>query len=730
MSNEKYEDDISPFAGYLKIVWRYIWMIVGIFVVVVSIVTIWNIKAIPVYRASVKILIEPDNPNIVAFEEVRGGNLQLSEYYATQVNLIKSRSLAYRVVKKLNLANKRNYGYVWEGDRNLIEKTLSNAINLLRDFIRGHIEGRRAKVGRLYKKENYTQEEKAVNIVLGRLSVAPINRTRLVIIHYEDEDPRLAAKVANTLSNQFSSMNLENRKKATEAASNWLSNEIKKVRQNLERSDRALQSYKEKFNLVSLEDRQNIIVQKLKEISSAVTLGRTKRIARETLAEKVKQANGNIESLSSMPDVIDSPVIQAWKLQHQSLIREQSDMFKRYKRQHPKLVRLTAKVKTIEKKLREEIKHIAKNIIIKYQVAKSNEESLLKALGKQKEEALKLDSLKIKYDALKRDEETNRNVYERILQRTKETDLLEGLRNKNIRIVDKAEIPKEHVRPRRIFNILASMAASSFMGLVFAFFLDAIDNRVRSVDMAEKLIKKPVIGVIPTLHKNLFARKGELIFKDQKDRVAIENFRQICTMTIFKFSGDNKVLQVTSSIPREGKTFISSNLSIALVKSDKKVLLIDGDFYRSTICDTFNINSYPGIIDYLLGEETDFEKLIQKHESFLDIIPSGDHKNLSTMLFESHDIKSFIEPLRNIYDYIIIDTPPILSVNDTLVWSQNVDGVLFVVDVLQTNTKMVKQSIDKFNEADIPIFGVILNRMTKSNDYYYYGYITKGKYYS
>jgi len=722
-------ETIFNFHDYLMVIRKRIWTIATIFVVVVSLVAIWNFKAKSEYRATVQILIEPVIPNVVNIEEILGRDIQMSLYYATQYKLLQSQILAQRVVRVLKLSKKKGFGLPLKEERSSLENIVRSAFQSALEFVRGLLEEVRISREGAVQKFLFTPEERAIQVLLGKLLIAPVRRTRLVLLHFEDADPVLAAKISNTLAEYYLKMDLELRVTTTKEASKWLSGELDRVQKILSRAELALQSYKEKYNLVSLEDRQNIVLQKLVELSTAVTKARTERIASEVVADLIQQAKGDIEVLASLPDVIENSMMQKLKKDYIILLRELSELSKRYKDQHPKLVRLNSKIQVTKKNIEKETREIFKNIQTRYQVALTREKSLTKFLEEQKQEALRLNRFGIQYQVLKREADTSRKLYENMLTRTKETDLLEGLKTTNIRIIDRAKVPKMPVRPRRLRNILIAMFGSLFFGVVLVFSIDFLDMRIRTPEEVETIAEAPVIGTIPNMTKKQM-RNSTLFDSKHSTHITREYFREIRTMMTFRLGATRKVILVTSCIPREGKTFVAANLAIALCGAEKKVLLIDGDFHRAGVHEIIQVQRKPGLSDILFGMANFADSIYPIAETSLSVIPAGDVKGPSSRIFESDSFRSLIEPLRKEFDYIVVDSAPLLAVSDPLIWSLSVDGVFFVVDVLQVTVEMFRQSANKLKELEVPILGIVLNRLMKSHQYYYYGYYGKYNYYS
>ncbi len=716
---------------YLSIIRKRIWVVVAMFVVVVSLSVLWNVKATPMYQATVQILIEPVNPRVVAFDEIADqnfGHSRYGDYYATQYKLLRGNTLARQTVRALNLTQEGSFGLRRNGSGpfSSLDHVLSDSAAWALRYARGlgepFLDMSQADSGR----PSISPEDIAVKRILEGLDIEPVKGTRLVKVHYESQDPAVAVKIANKLSELYLEMNLRLRFDMNQNASKWLENEIESTRKALMVSEQKLQRYKEKFNLVSLEDRQNIVTQKLKELNSTYTKARTETLGIEVLVRKIRSINGDAGSLDSLPIVMDNPVLQGLRATHIALQREHSDLSKRYKSGHPKLIRLNSRLRLMEKKIKSEIRKLTDNILARYQVARAREMSLKKSLENQKKESLQLNRLAISFRSLKRGVDTNQEIYLELLKRSKETGLMGKLRTSNIRIVEKAKLPTNPVRPRRMRNIVFAMSASLFFGIVLTFFVDHLDRRLRTPEDAGSISGAPLLGVIPDLNHKLSAKGNSLLMRDNDTTIlGNQSFREAGIMAASRLGETPKVILVTSCLPGEGKTFVASNLALTMSKTGKtgsRVLLIEGDLHRPGFGEMFGNIPSGGLSQVLRGNADMGEAIRRFPHSTLGILPAGNVVGEpSTLLIQSGLVK-LIEPMKAHFDYIFIDTPPLLSVSDPLVWSSCADGAFLVVDMKQVKPEMLQKAVSKLRSLDVPVLGTIPNRVSGAGDYYYGGY--------
>lgn len=705
--------------NFLNVIRRHIWIITAVVVVIVSLVTVWNFKATPIYRATANILIEPSNPKVLTFQEVLGRDLRLQDYHATQSKLLQSTTLIMRVIEVLDLAKRKGFGMPPEKS-DLQKYFLSMFQNVQNFLIPETSENRNFRLSSAIK-----PEERALIEIKSRLHIVPLRGTRIIRIEFEGPDPKIAAEIINTLMNFYLKLGAENRLGTIQNASKWLVSEIEKSRAFLGKSEQALQNYREKNKFISLENRQNTVTQKLEEINSVLTKARTERIAIEVLARKIKASRGDINIIASLPDVIENPVLQKLKAERVSLLRKHSELSKRYKKRHPKLIRINSELRLMESKINEETREISNSIQTRYQVALAREKSILRDLNNQKNEVRRINRLSIRYRNLKRDVDTNREIYEGLLKRTKETAILEGLKSSNIRVVDFAKEPKTPVRPRRLINILLALGGSLIFGVALAVVFDNLDRRFRNPEEIESITGASQIGAISDLGSKL-TRRDPLLREGKKiQAVAREHFRGLRTLALSRLGDSQKVIQITSCVPEEGKTFITANLAEMIAGVGKKVLLIDGDLKMRSLEKLYEDAPPYGLVQVLRGE-TELGKAIHHFpHTTLSFLPAGHCKGDISNLLSSPELSKLIQSLRDEYDYILIDSPPVLVVNDPLLWVQNIDGVFLVVDVKQINSHMLRQAVAHLNNMNAQIFGTILNRMSEYNGYYYYGYQNK-----
>jgi capsular exopolysaccharide synthesis family protein len=692
---------------YLWILRKRKWTLIAFLVIMVAAVTIASFKMKPVYQATTQLMIERENPNILSFEEVMALDTSNTDYYQTQYKILKSRSLAKRVINVLGLADYPEFSLdnkqsLWTLFKNWMQKWFSP------------IEE---------EQEIVDTEPLLIDEFLKRITIEPVRNSRLVNILAEAENPELATKMANTLAQQYIDQNMEINLFASQQAVKWLMDKIEGFRKKVEESELALQKYKEQNNIVSLEKRQNIVLQKLSELNTKVMEAKTRRIELETRYNQLMQFSKNPEMMESIPAVVNNDLIRKVKTEQVELERNYSELSKRYKSKHPKIVRLKSQLALLKQKIASEVNKVVNGIKMEYEVAKSRENSLNNSLDMLKKEVLAMNQKGIQYGILQREAESNKEMYNVLMKRLKETNLTGGLKSSNIRIVDKAEVPLVPVRPKIKLNILLSAGLGLLLGTALVFFFEYMDNTVKTTDDIERYIKLPLLGPIMVMKSKNGTVPETITYSDPKSTIS-EAYRTIRTGVIFSSTDhQQRSLLVTSAEPKEGKTVISCNLAITMAQAGNRVLLIDADMRKPRIHKVFGLDNSVGLSSLLVGQGK-LKHAVQKSPiPNLMLLTSGPIPPNPSELLGSEQMKKLLASMKEGFDRIVIDSPPTVAVTDSTILGNMVDQVLLVVSSGQTSREVVARCKQIFNDVQAQLLGVVLNNFNvRHRDYYYSKY--------
>ncbi len=702
----QYQEEEIDLKDYLRIIIKRRWLIATILIVLTSIVAIYSFMAEPIYKATAQVLIEKENPKVVDVEEVLGVNTTGRDYYQTQYEIPKSRSLALRVIKALDL----------EHNKEFIPKP-PGVIGSIISWFKG-IFSKKLPSG------PQSKYEKLIDTYLSRLKIEPIRNSRLVKVSFEAKDPTLAAKVANAHARFYIESSIERKFDASKKAVRFLKKRIKEVRKKLEEAEIALQRYREKEGLASVdfEERQSIILKSLDELNSALNKAKTERIEKESLYRELIKVANNPDKIDSLPAVVENPLIQRLKAEYIKLVAEYYKKGKKYGPAHPVMVRLRSEIRSIKKNIAQEVKNIAESIKVEYKIALENEKEILKAMEEKKKEALLLNKKQIQYNVLKREVDVNRSLYKSLLKRLKETGITEDLKMTNIMIVDHASVPDKPVRPRKGLNIILSIVVGLFLGIFLAFFLEYLDNTIKYPSEVEKELKIPLLGVVGRIEfvgEN--PKKEELIIDSESRSHIAESFRTIRTNLSFAAPDvERKIFIVSSALPGEGKTIISSNLAVAFSQVEKKVLLLDCDLRKPRVHTVFGLERDNGLAEFLGG--TSDPKIKDTRFPNLKIITSGVIPPNPAELLASGKMKAFIEKMRSNFDMIIIDSAPILAAADSIEVAPLTNGLVMVAKAASTPIPSIQTAIDQIMDVGGKVIGCILNNVDLEKEDYYYSH--------
>lgn len=720
---KKFPKEEEPhLRDYLGVFLKHKWIILASVLLMVSFVTFHVFRMTPVYEATCRIIIEREAPRVIDIKEVEIRDTAYTNYYQTQYEILKSRSLAGSVIEELNLKESPEFAPMppgWIGE--------------LKAWVKNLLPPEKERLDK-EKQEKGEEDEYSplINAYLEKFEVKPVRDSSLVDISFEGQDSHLVAKIANTHARLYMEKDLERRSLTSNDATNWLYQELSKQKERVKESQAALQKFKAEHEIISstpLEEggeKEAILAQRFSDLNAKLTEEKIEGIELRILCSELKNFSKRPEMMESLPGIIDNPLIRSLKTQYINLFQEYSELSKKFGKNYPKMIQLRSQMESLKDKIGLEVKKIAKNINTRYQVARAREESLEKSLEEQKRRSLELSQLSIQYGVLKIEVESNQKLYEALLSRVKETDLTGQLRLSNISVVDPAEVPRNPSKPKKKRDILLSFLISLMTGIGFSFFLEYMDNTIKKPEDIERYLDIPFLGVVGRFKPLANPKKSELLLGlDPKSNIS-ESLRNIRTNILFSASDiPLKTFLLTSSVKVEGKTFISANLAITMAGLGKRVLLVDGDMRKPRIHQLFALKRPPGLSDILVGEAP-LESVIQTTEvENLKVITAGTTSPSPSELLGSTAMQSFIQKAKDEFDMVIIDSPPVMSVTDPVELATMVDGVVFVIKGGSTPRPPIQRAIQQLYDVKARLLGAILNDVDFKKQGYYYQYYYK-----
>jgi capsular exopolysaccharide synthesis family protein len=705
-SSGLYEEEETHLRDYIRIIQKHKWTVITAFVVVVTTVVIGTFSITPVYTSTTTIQIEKEPPKVLKFEDVLPIDASSADYYQTQHKIIQSRTIAKRVIESLSLWDHPQYK---DKEKNLVREATAGVVAV-----------------------NGEAMEILIDSFLDLLEVEPIKNSRLAEIKYSSNYPDLSAEVANAVAQAYIDFNLEFKFKATEKAHDWLSEQLGEFQVKVEKSEEALHSFARRHGIFSLEKDENLVLMRLEELNEALSAAEADRIAKESIYKEITQYPPR-----TIPVSLSNDLTNDLKKKLSSLEAEYFNLSKLYKPDYPKMLRLKAQMKVIEKGIEEEMENLVKSAEVAYKISLERERLIRDAFDKQKELALRIKEKAIQYNIFKREVDTNKELYDGLLQSVKETGVSAGLESSNIQVLDRAVVPQYASMPKKGLNILLSIVVGLFMGVGLAFFREYFDNTVNDPEEITKLVNLPTLGLIPSLQSTLVRGRRDkskelqpaiddlyLISQSHTRSSISEACRTFRTSLLFSTPGHPpKTILITSNNPQEGKTFVSCNLGIVLAQGGAKTLIIDADLRRPFCHKVFSIPNTPGLTDCLTGQTTLKEIIKSTSIKGLFVLPCGPLSPNPAELLDSTQFKEAIEKLKDAFDFIIFDSAPVMAFADTLNLANKADGTVIVACSGKTTKDDLRHTVGLMRGVKAPILGVVMNIIDiKKRDYYYHYY--------
>jgi capsular exopolysaccharide synthesis family protein len=688
---------------YVRVLYKRRWTAATVFTLIMLGVTLYTFTVTPIYEAQVRLLIETENPNVVSFKQVIEEREANADYYQTQYNMLQSRSLARKTLDVLKLWNHPEFSDGAARERQGLSQPGA---------------------------DETAAQSRTIDAFLEGLIVAPIRNSRLVDVKYRSPDPALATSVAGTLVQSYIQRNLEYRFLASKEASDWLGERLAEQRKHVEAAEMALQQYRERNDGISLEDRQNIVVQKLADLNAAVTRAKTDRIQKEALYRQLGaiQSGSSSATLDTVPAILTNAFIQQQKSELAQLQTQYAQMSEKLGVKHPDLLKIASAIELAQTKLQGEIAKVAQSMRNEYQAAVAQEQGLTAALESQKTAALAMNENAIEFGVLQREVESNRQLYDSLLQRAKETGVSGELRSSNIRVVDQAEVPNEAVSPRKGLNLALAALCGLLAALGFVFFFEYLDSRIKTPDEITAHLGVTFVGLLPAIAQS-GAKNPDPLINSGVPPDFTEAFRVVRTNVLFSSAEQGpRSLLVTSTCPGEGKSLVASNLAMSLGQIGQRVLLVDADMRKPRVHDIFDIPQEPGLSNLLVGNAKTSEALRKAGSSGLWLLPAGRIPPNAVELLGSQRFHEFLRSLTANFDWVVIDSPPVMAVADAAVVAHSASDVLFVVGAEMTARQAAQRAIERLQQARARLLGAVLNRVDLKRHAYFYSQYYRREY--
>src|SRR2546426_6361134 len=618
---------------YWHVILERRWLVIAAYCSVFALCVFYLFKATRIYQATTRIQIDRESDNVLNIKDVFSVDGREQDYLQTQYKNLQSRTLIESVASKLKLDKDARYAKSLDLSRSLSED----------------------------------------------ITIAPIRLSRLMDVKVQHPNPQQAAAIANALVEIFLQQNLDQKMNKSIEALHWLKTEANALANDVEEKDLALQRYRVEKKMVSLGDSQNMVLQALKQAQADLDKARGDAAAAQKLNEEVERLLKEGTSINAIPQVANNPLIQDMRKTLSEREALLANLLKRYKDKYPDVIRVREEIASLKESIQKESQKVRQAIRAEAELAKAKETTMASELKKKEQESFELSQLRIQYDVLSRQADQSKLLYNIVLQRMKETDLTSKDKAQNMRVVDKAVVPMNPIKPRVVLTLFLGVIGGLGVAMGLAFFVNYLDDSIKSQDDVETYLRLPFLGYVPNIKTNSLVER-DLQAHLHPRSTAAEGSRTIrAAISLMPRADKFRILTVTSTIPAEGKSLLASNLAIVTAQTGLKTLLVDADLRRPSVHKAFQLHSPIGLSAYLTEEITRFDECIHSTEvPNLDVVCCGSIPSSPSELIGSKRMMQFLQEVRLRYDRIVLDCAPVSAVSDPLVLAAKSDGVLFV----------------------------------------------------
>ncbi len=696
------KSDEIDLLSYWRILVKRRWTVLAALGIVLASTLVGTLLMTPIYRATTSLQIERDTIKVVEVEGVTpvegsGGN----DFYQTQYELLKSRALAQRVASQLNLA---------EGDLldRISPKSPWSALTGL--FSRGSAEAEADTEAAVDARENA-----ATQAIVEGLRIEPVRNSRLVRVHFDSPDPAFSQRAVNALAEAYIASNLERRFDSSAYAKTYLEDRLEELKLKLEESERQLVAFAQKEQIVGTgENNGNLSEQNLGSLNAALATVRQERIKAESRWRQAQASRG----LVLLGDMGENSIIQSLQEQRSKLMAEYQDKLRLYKPGYPLMQQLKGQIDEIEKQIGAEVASIKTAIQAEFLAAQEQERLLDEQMSLLKTDVLDLQSRSIQYNIFKREVDTNRQLYDGLLQRYKEIGVAAGVTNNNISVVDRAQ-PGYKYKPNLLRNLALGLLAGLMLGVLLALGFEYLDDTLKAPEDVEKQLGLSVLGVIPMLAPPMTPARA---MEDPRSAFA-ESYRSVRTALQFATdTGVPRCLLVTSATPAEGKSTTALTLAKNFAQLGKRVLIIDADLRNPSLHRALGLENNAGLSNYLAGASKATEVIQATDTAHLMFMPTGPLPPNPAELLMGPKMLSLISIAAEKFDQVIIDGPPVMGLADAPILANMATGTLLVVEAGQTRIAVARNALKRLVSARAHVVGALLTKFSSKHAGSSYGY--------
>ena len=726
---EAAEETIS-IKDLLRLVSRYKWVLLAAALLCTAIAVVQSLTTTPVYQATVLMQIDRSAARIVQFNK-DVDPYQEEDYLMlqTQIELLRSRALAEHVIDDLQLDPTRVRTAVTRVAPGApVTETAAPAVTAASAAAGGSwLDRLLAGYQRMGKPSvddgEFLTREALIGRVMGSLAVEPVRNSRLIKIKVSNVNPAQAARLANGVAQTFINMSIERRGQSSVYAKAFLEDQLKATKAKLEESERSLNTYAKKNAILTLDEKTNVLNQTFTEYSSALSKAEQERLKAESIYISI------MASPESAPQVLENKTVQAYKEQRAKLETEYLTNLAIYKPEFPKMLQIKAQIGELDARIKAEVASVLTSIKGQFLAAKQQEDQVRSRFQATRKDVVDTQDKSVDLNLLKRELDTNRQLYDGLLQRLKEVGVTSGVASNNISVVDAAITPLFPVSPNLMKNAGIGLLAGLLLGVAFIFVREHLDDTLKQAEEVEAKLGLPLLGIIPQVKKRLANGAGlySLTVDDPRSMFA-ESYRSMRTALQFSTAdGAPRRLVVTSSVESEGKSTTAMSLAINFAQLGQRVLLIDADMRHPSIHASLRCANSVGLSSCLAGERTLADSLQSTSIEHLAVLTAGPHPPSPVDLLMGPRLLEMLDQAEAMgFQKIVIDSPPVLGIADAIVLGNQVQHLLFVIKAGGTKLSNIRDALRRLRIGGLMPLGVALTYSASQEGSYYYGSASYG----
>ena len=698
----------------LAVLYRYRTIATTVFILTSLGVMIQGYTSVQIFRAQARLQIDDERstavPGVSSSENTYYEDPE--PYYNTQYKILQGRDLIRKVVKRLHLENVPEF--------NGTAKPPTTPMSVVRDLqkrVFGLFKGEAPATVEPPRIDETPDESALVSAFIGRVSVEPVRASRLVDVSFQGTDPQFAALAANTLVDEYVQQNVDLKTQATKNMIEWLDKELQSQQKKVQDGERQLAEYRDTKNAMSLDDKNNIVAQRLNHLNDQLMLAKNDRIQKESLYNQVKTMSTGL-SPDAIPAVAQNPQVQSLKTKIADLAAQKSKLAERYGPAHPSMTAVNAQLADAQSQLQIETNKALQSIKNEYDTAMLTERTLSQNFEAAKVDSQDLTRKSVDYNVMEREAKSNRTVYEALLQREKELSVASNSHANNVHIVDRAEVPKSPITPGGRRTWFLAFVVGLVLAVGVAFGLDYMNDTIKTPEDVTERLHLPFLGLVPAVRGDTHP----VLASSHVPHDFGEAFRALRTSIVAKYPSEGtKIMVVTSAQPLEGKTTTAANIAMALAYGGSRVLLIDADMRRPGMHRPLRLTNERGLSQVLIGQARVRDVIQRTVDPNLLAITAGHTPPNPSELLASERMKTLLTNLSHgPFDWIVIDTPPVLAVTDAVILAPLVSGVTFVVGAEMTRRRLAERAVETVMQTRPKFAGVVLNKVDFARNKYYY----------